>query len=585
MSHKPDPNKLINLTVDGIPVTVPEGTTILEAARKVNVEIPVLCYHPDLSVRAACRLCVVECNGGKKLKAACANDVWEGLSVVTDNARIREIRRTVLELILADHPHDCLNCVRNGTCELQALAERFDIREPLFDPDPSQKPVAVDTDTLVRDMAKCVKCGRCVIACQEVQTVQAINTAHRSVDYQIDLPYGRQLMDAPCVYCGKCVAVCPVGALYESDWTDRVRKAIDDPEQHVIVQTAPAVRVALGDAFGLPSGNISTGKMVSALKRLGFDKVFDTDFAADLTIMEEGHELLHRLQNKGTLPMVTSCCPGWITFAEVYYPDLLDNLSSCKSPQQMFGAIAKTYYAQKAGIDPKNVTVVSIMPCVAKKFECQRPEMNDSGYRDVDIVLTTRELARMIKKAGLNFNSLPESNYDSIMGDSTGAAVIFGASGGVMEAALRTVYEVVTGEELACVDFKDVRGYEGVKEAEVDLKGTKVKVAVVNGLANARKLMDAVRKGESDATFIEVMSCPGGCSGGGGQPYGNSRITKERMAGLYEIDQSLPKRKSHQNPEIIEVYEEYLGKPLGEKSHHLLHTHYSHSGKNHWKNK
>ncbi|MDR1111500.1 MAG: [FeFe] hydrogenase, group A [Deltaproteobacteria bacterium] len=580
--HKPDPSKSVNLTIDGLPVTVPEGTTILEAARKLGIYIPVLCDHPDLHKRAVCRICVVECDGGGKLKAACANDVWEGVKVVTNSPKIQAIRKTIVELILADHPQDCLTCIRNQKCELQALAIQFGLKELTFPKADVVSRPNIDTNTLVRDMAKCVKCGRCVDVCQEIQGVKAINTAHRSVAYEITTPYDQELIEGPCVYCGQCAAVCPVGAIYENDQTDTVWKAIDDPERHVVVQTAPAVRVALGDEFGLPKGAITTGKMATALRRLGFTKVFDTDWSADVTILEEGNELLHRLKNGGKLPMITSCSPGWINFCEVFYPDLLGHLSTCKSPQQMFGALVKTYYPKISGVDPSKISSVSIMPCTAKKFEAQRPEMNSSGFQDVDVVLTTRELARMIKLAGLDFAMLPETPFDQLMGDSTGAAVIFGTSGGVMEAALRTVYEVVTGEALAPLDLEAVRGHQGLKTVDVDLKGTKVKIMVANGLANARLVMDSIREGKCDATFIEIMCCPGGCVGGGGQPYGNSQIKLQRKDGLYQADQALPIRKSHDNPEVKALYENYLGQPLGEKSHHLLHTHYSSSGKNHW---
>ncbi|MDR2386371.1 MAG: [FeFe] hydrogenase, group A [Deltaproteobacteria bacterium] len=580
--HKPDPSKSVNLTIDGLPVTVPEGTTILEAARKLGIHIPVLCDHPDLHKRAVCRVCVVECDGAGKLKAACANDVWEGVKVITNSPKIQAIRKTIVELILADHPQDCLTCIRNQKCELQSLALQFGLKDLTFPRSDVESRPNIDTNTLVRDMGKCVKCGRCVDVCQEVQSVRAINTAHRSLEYEVTTPYDQELIEGPCVYCGQCAAVCPVGAIYENDQTALVWKAIDDPERHVVVQTAPAVRVALGDEFGLPKGAITTGKMATALRRLGFTKVFDTDWSADVTILEEGNELLHRLQNGGKLPMITSCSPGWINFSEVFYPDLLDHLSTCKSPQQMFGALVKTYYAQISGVDASKITSVSIMPCTAKKFEAQRPEMNSSGYQDVDVVLTTRELARMIKMAGLDFEQLPETPFDQLMGDSTGAAVIFGTSGGVMEAALRTVYEVVTGEALAPLDLEAVRGHQGLKTVEVDLKGTKVKIMVANGLANARLVMDSIRAGTCDATFIEVMCCPGGCVGGGGQPYGNSQIKLERKDGLYKADKQLPLRKSHDNPEVKALYENYLGAPLGEKSHHLLHTHYSTGGKNHW---
>ena len=583
MSHyKPDPNKNVNLTIDGLAVTVPEGTTILAAARKAGIHIPSLCDHPDLGRRSVCRLCVVECDGGGKLKAACAHDVWEGAQVVTNNARIVNTRRMVLELLLANHPQDCLTCIRNKKCELQTLAEQFGIRGSPFRREalPSRPP-EVESKTLVRDMNKCVKCGRCVEACQEGQTVRAINTSRRSVHYGITTPYDHTLIDGPCVYCGQCAAVCPVGAIYENDETNEVWAAIHDSERHVVVQTAPAVRIALGDEFGLPPGTVTTGKMVSALKRIGFDQVFDTDFSADLTIMEEGHELLDRIKHGGVLPMITSCSPGWINFAEAFYPDLLDHLSTCKSPQQMFGALVKTYYPQVSGVDAARITSVSIMPCVAKKFEARRPGMDSSGFRDVDVVLSTRELARMIKLAGIDFTNLPESPYDSLMGDSSGAGAIFGASGGVMEAALRTVYEVQTGQSLDAPDFIEVRGQKGIKAAEVDLDGTKVKVLVANGLSNARKIMDSIRAGECDAAFVEIMSCPGGCIGGGGQPYGDSRIKERRMEGLYRIDQSLPVRKSHENRGVQALYERFLGKPLGEKSHHLLLTHYSADSKKH----
>ncbi|MCL2029451.1 MAG: NADH-dependent [FeFe] hydrogenase, group A6 [Deltaproteobacteria bacterium] len=573
----------VNLTIDGLPVTVPKGTTILEAARTLGIHIPVLCDHPDLGWRAICRLCVVECDGGKKLNAACANYVSEGQKVVTNNARIYDTRKMIVEMILAEHPQECLTCIRNQNCELQNLALQFGIKELTLPHEPKAIPVDVDTKTLVRDMSKCVKCGRCVYVCQETQSVRAINTAHRSLEYEITTAYNLPLLDGPCVYCGQCTAVCPVGAITENDQTDEVWAALDNPERHVVVQTAPAVRVALGDEFGLPKGAVTTGKMVTALKRLGFDKVFDTDFTADLTIIEEGHELLHRLQSGGKLPMVTSCSPGWINFCEVFYPDLVEHLSSCKSPQQMFGALAKTYYPKVSGVEAAKITSISIMPCTAKKFEAQRPEMASSGFQDVDVVLTTREFARMIRSAGIDFEALPESQFDSLMGDSTGAAVIFGTSGGVMEAALRTVYEVVTKETLPSVDFNDVRGHQGVKEATVDLKGTKVKVVVANGLSNARQIMDSIRQGKCDAAFVEIMCCPGGCVGGGGQPFGNSRVKLQRMDGLYEADRALPLRKSHDNPEVKALYEKFLGQPLGEKSHHLLHTHYSTTGKNHWK--
>lgn len=571
-----NPNNQVTVTIDGLQVTVPEGTTILEAAKQAGVIIPTLCHHPDLKPRATCRVCIVEVRGQRRFQTACNTPVAEGNEIYTNNKAVREARKTVLELILADHPQDCLKCVRNQKCELQNLANEYQIREVPFVRAEKKLPIEDGNPSIVRDMNKCVKCGRCVEVCQEVQQVAAINTAHRSGEYGISTAFGEQLADSPCVFCGQCIAVCPVGALTEKNDTAKVWEALDNPELHVVVQTAPAVRVALGEEFGMAPGSIATGKMVAALKRLGFNKVFDTNFTADLTILEEGNELLQRLKEGGTLPMLTSCSPGWINYIEKFYPELLPHVSSCKSPQQMFGALAKTYYAEKAGISPDKIFVVSIMPCTAKKYECTRPEMRSSGYQDVDVVLTTRELAQMIKQASLDVDALPEEEYDAPLGISTGAAVIFGASGGVMEAALRTVYEVVTGQELADVDFKMVRGLEGIKEAEVDLAGTKVKIAVANGLGNAKTLLEKIKAGECAYHFIEIMCCPGGCIGGGGQPLGTTMAIKQkRLEGTYEIDRNLKLRKSHENPAVAKLYEEFLEKPLGHKSHELLHTHYT----------
>ncbi|HEY3424063.1 MAG TPA: NADH-dependent [FeFe] hydrogenase, group A6 [Negativicutes bacterium] len=577
--HKADPNKNVTLTIDGISVTVPEGTLILDAAKKIGINIPVLCYHPDLKVRATCRVCLVELKGQKKLRTACGNEVWEGAEFITTSKAVREARKTVLELILADHPQDCLQCIRNGSCELQQLASDFGITNTVFKETEcaqSKLPIEDGNPAIVRDPNKCVKCGRCVEVCQEVQTVGAINTAHRSTHYEVTTAFDKPLDEGTCIFCGQCVAVCPVGALYEKDDTAKVWAALENPEMHVVVQTAPAIRVALGEDFGMAAGSITTGKMVASLRRLGFDKVFDTNFSADVTILEEGNELLERLKNGGALPLITSCSPGWVNFVEKFYPELLPNVSSCKSPQQMFGALAKTYYAEKAGISPDKIFVVSIMPCTAKKYECARPEMNSSGYQDVDVVLTTRELARMIKQSYINFENLPDEKFDEPLGISTGAAVIFGTSGGVMEAALRTVYEVVTGQTLANLDFEIVRGFEGVKEAEVDLAGTKVKVAVANGMKNARVLLEKIKTGEVVYHFVEIMGCPTGCIGGGGQPYGTTCTTKEsRMQSMYEIDRDSEIRQSHKNPAVTQLYEDFLGKPLGHKSHKLLHTHYT----------
>jgi len=573
--HASDPNKIVNVTIDGIPVSCPETTLILDAAKLAGIDIPVLCYHPDLKVRATCRVCVVEVKGQRKLKTACGNEVWDGAEFITNSPSVHQARKDVLELILAEHPQDCLQCVRSTSCELQKLARDFGISKPLFKNEPKKIPIEDSNGAIVRDMSKCVKCGRCVEMCQEVQTVGAINTAHRSIEYEVTTAFNRPLQDTTCVYCGQCISVCPVGALYEKDDTEKVWQALGNEEKHVVVQVAPAVRVALGEEFGMDPGSITTGKMVAALRRIGFDKVFDTDFSADVTIMEEGSELLERMSQGGTLPLITSCSPGWVNFVEGFYPELLPNVSTCKSPQQMFGALVKTYYPQKAGIDASKIVSVSIMPCVAKKRESARPEMNSSGYRDVDFVLTTRELARMIKQSGFDFTKLANEEFDDPMGISTGAAVIFGTSGGVMEAALRTVYEVVTGKELANVDFKDIRGLTGVKEAEVDLDGTKVKVAIANGLKNARVILDKIKAGECDYQFVEIMCCPGGCIGGGGQPWGTTTATKEaRMAGLYQVDSEKPVRQSHKNPAVKALYDEFLGKPLGHKSHELLHTHY-----------
>lgn len=577
MQHIKNANNEVTLKIDGVSVTVPEGTLIIDAAKKVGVQIPVLCYHPDLAVRATCRVCLVEIKGQKKLKTACSNEVWEGAEIITNSKVVRDTRKTVLELILASHPQDCLQCIRSGNCELQQLATTFGIGKPVFESaiHGEKLPIEEENPSVVRDANKCVKCGRCVAVCQEIQGVGAINTANRSREYEISTAYDKKLEGSPCVFCGQCIAVCPVGALYEKNNIDEVWEALDDEEKHVIVQVAPAVRVALGEEFGMERGSISTGKMVTALRRLGFDKIFDTNFAADVTILEEGNELLERIQHHGVLPLITSCSPGWVNFVETFYPELLPHVSTCKSPQQIFGALAKTYYAQKAGISPDKIFVVSIMPCTAKKYESSRPEMNDSGYRDVDIVVTTRELARMIKEAGIEFRALEDENFDDPMGISTGAGAIFGTTGGVMEAALRTVYEMVTGQELKQLDFEVVRGLTEIKEAEINLNGLKVKVAVANGLRNARLLMEKIKAGECDYTFIEIMGCLGGCIGGGGQPITSQAGTKgNRMEGLYQIDRDSVIRQSHKNPAVIQLYEDFLGKPLSHKSHTLLHTHY-----------
>ncbi len=571
--------KNVKIKIDNIDLVVPEGTTILEAAKKVNINIPHLCYHPDQSIKANCRLCVVDVSGSKKLTAACSSYVFEGMEVQTNTRKVRDMQKGILELILANHDQDCLKCLRNGNCELQALCQRFNISRTNLEDTVDALPLDNTNPSLVRDSAKCVKCNRCVEACQKGQEVHVLTHSHRSVHYNITPAYEAPLEETFCVFCGQCAAVCPVGAIVEKDDTARVWDAIYDPKKHVIVQVAPAVRVALGDAFNLPKGTIVTGKLVSALRRLGFDKIFDTNFTADLTILEEGNELIKRVKEGGTLPMITSCSPGWINFIEGRYDHLLDHLSTCKSPQQMFGALSKSYYAEKMGIDPKNIYTVSIMPCTAKKYEAQRPEMVTGGVQEVDLVLTTRELARMISSAGIDFVGLEEDQFDNPFGIGTGAGQIFGATGGVMEAALRTVYEVLTGKGLPSLDFTDVRGLRGIKEATIKINDLDVKIAVAHGLGNAKVLLKQIEKGESPYHFIEVMACPGGCIGGGGQPIKSTMDVKEkRVKAIYQIDQDLPLRKSHKNPDVMKLYEDYLGEPLGHKSHELLHTHYHSRG-------
>ncbi|WP_227765792.1 NADH-dependent [FeFe] hydrogenase, group A6 [Zhaonella formicivorans] len=567
---------LVTLTIDNRKVEIEQGATILEAAKKAGINIPTLCYMEEINEIGACRVCVVEVQGARTLQASCVTPVADGMVVSTSSKRVRAARKANVELLLSNHPQDCLTCKRNQNCELQKLAHDLGIREIRYKGAMTEFAVDDSTPALVRDPQKCVLCRRCVAVCEKVQSVKAIMPLNRGFNTVIAPAFQDKLIDVACVECGQCTLVCPTGALVEKDYTQEVWNALADPGKHVIVQTAPATRVAIGEYFGQEPGTVSTGQMVAALRQLGFDKVFDTDFTADLTIMEEGHELIQRLTQGGTLPMITSCSPGWIKFIEHFYPELLPHLSTCKSPQQMFGALAKTYYAEKVGIPAENIVVVSIMPCTAKKFECQRSEMTDSGYQDVDYVLTTRELAAMIKEAGIDFNLLPEEEYDDPLGISTGAGVIFGATGGVMEAALRTAYEVVTEKELPSLDFKELRGLEGVKEAEVDLEGTKIKVAITNGLSNARKILEKIKAGEADYQFIEVMCCPGGCIGGGGQPIPtDTEVRLKRIAGIYQADVDMPLRKSHENPGVLQLYKEFLEKPLGEKSHHLLHTHYT----------
>jgi NADP-reducing hydrogenase subunit HndD len=567
----------IKVTVDNIPVEVPNGSTVLEAARKAGIYVPTLCHVDGHKPLGACRVCLVEVEGGRGLQASCALPATDGMVVRTNTKRVHDARKTVVELMLSAHAQDCNTCFRNLNCELQQIAKRLGIQENRFMGEMPPKVVDKSSPSVVRDSSKCILCRRCVTVCHEVQSVGQLFPVERGFETVIAPAAKKNLGEVACVACGQCISACPVGALREVSHIDRVWAALADPEKTVVVQTAPAVRAAIGEEFGMPAGSLVTKKMVAGLRRLGFDKVFDTDFTADLTIMEEGNELLQRLKTGGTLPMITSCSPGWIKFIEHFYPELLPHLSSCKSPQQMFGALAKSYYAEKIGVKPENMYVVSIMPCTAKKLEAGREEMSvNEGIPDVDAVLTTREAAQMMREMGVEFQNLPDEEFDAPLGISTGAAVIFGATGGVMEAALRTVYEVVTGEELADVNFTAVRGLQGVKEATVKVGDLDVKVAVASGLSNARKLMDLMMEGKADYHFIEIMCCPGGCIGGGGQPIPtNDEIRRKRIEAIYREDEGLPIRKSHQNPAVIALYEEYLGEPLGHKSHKLLHTKYT----------
>lgn len=569
----------ITLTINGQSVTADQGMTVLEAAQSAGIYIPTLCYHPDLRTEGVCRICVVDVEGQKLLQPACAFPVADGMSITTHSPRVRDARRMIVELLLANHPQDCLTCSRNQKCELQKLAKELGIAEVRFRGERKTYEEDSSSASVIRDPEKCILCKRCVRVCHELQSVGTLSASGRGWDTTIGPSNGMTLVEAVCVNCGQCINRCPTGALREKDATQGVWAAIHDPSKHVVVQTAPAVRAAIGEEFGMP-GRV-TKKMVTALKMLGYDKVFDTDFTADLTIMEEGTELITRVKTGGVLPQITSCSPGWIKFIEHFYPELLPHLSSCKSPQQMFGTLAKTYYAQKSGIDPKNIVSVSIMPCTAKKFECDRPEMTDSGYKDVDYVLTTREAAQMMKEAGIDLPNLPDSEYDDPLGMSTGAAVIFGATGGVMEAAIRTAYAVLTGTELEDVNIKAVRGMEGVREAEVPVGDVvTLKAAVAHGLANAREVLDGIKSGRfADYHFIEIMCCPGGCIGGGGQPVPtNLDIRKKRAEATYEEDEAMPIRKSHENPAVMTLYKEFLTEPLSHKSHELLHCKYTPRG-------
>ena len=590
--------KTVNVRINGSDYSVPSGATILDACKRAGISVPTLCYLQDVAKNASCGVCVVEVKGVKSLVRSCTACVREGIEIVTNSARIRDARKTNVELLLANHPKECLSCVRNQNCELQEIAAELGVMHDRF----VQTKKRMDCDTtslsLVRDPNKCILCGRCIAVCANVQTVHAIAASGRGIRTKISTYMEKGLGNVACTNCGQCALVCPTAAIVERDDTDEVFEELLDPEKVVVVQTAPAIRVGIGEAMGMAPGSLVTGQMVAGLRRLGFSKVFDTQFTADLTIVEEAHELVHRITNKGALPMITSCSPGWIKFAEHFFPDSLDHLSTCKSPQQMFGALAKTYYAAKMNIDPRKMVVVSVMPCTAKKYEARRPEMmsafdhwkekrawsSEDAFYDIDYVLTTRELARMFKESGIQFDTLPVEEFDSPLGESTGAAVIFGATGGVMEAALRTAYEVVTGKTLTDINFASVRGMEGIKEAEVDLNGKKLKVAVAHTLGNARKLLEQIQRGESPYAFIEVMTCPGGCLGGGGQPIPTTwEIRKQRAESIYAEDLGKTIRKSHENPQIITLYKESLKAPLGDLSHHLLHTTYQKRGVFVWK--
>ncbi len=573
-------DNLISLTIDNIKIEVPAGTTVLEAAKCAGINIPTLCFLKDINAIGACRMCVVD-TGARSLQAACVLPVSEGMNVKTNTPEIREYRKTLLELVLSTHEQKCLSCIRSTSCELQKLCLELGVTNGnRYAGKQTDYEVDDISPSIVRDNSKCILCRRCIAVCTQIQHIGVIGAFKRGFNTTVASPWDMKLNEMSCINCGQCIVNCPVGALYEKDETELVWDMLKDPQKHVAVQPAPAVRAALGEEFGLPMGTSVTGKMVTALKRLGFDKVFDTDFGADLTIMEEANELVQRIKSEGVLPMITSCSPGWIKYCETYYPDFIPNLSSCKSPHEMLGAVIKSYYSKIAGIPVDRIATVSVMPCTAKKFEADRPELTNNGYADVDAVITTRELARMIKEAGIDFVNLPDSDFDTILGESTGAGVIFGATGGVMEAALRTAYEKMTGQTLTDVNFTAVRGIQGIKEAEIDIGNQKVSVAVASGIGNASQLLDQIRKGEKNYLFIEVMACPGGCVNGGGQPIVSANykllhdIRSERAKALYREDEEKPVRKSHENQEIKQLYANFLEYPGSHIAHELLHTHY-----------
>lgn len=562
--------------IDKKEVSVPEGTTILQAAKLLNINIPTLCYHPDQNVKANCRICLVEIKERNSLVTACSTPVWEGAQIATNSKRVLDARKSVLELILANHQQDCLKCIRNGSCELQDICRQFNLRDSDLSSIAQRYPLDNTNPSVVRDRSKCIKCNRCVEMCETTQGIGALCHSHRSSNLTVGTAYNETLEKSNCIYCGQCTTVCPVGALYEKDDTEKVWEILNEAHKHVIVQVAPSIRVSVGDEFNMPAGENVTGKMVASLRRMGFDKVFDTNFAADLTIMEEGNELVERIEKNGVLPMITSCCPGWINYAEIYSPSILKNLSSCKSPQQMFGAISKSYYSEKFGISPEDIVTVSIMPCTAKKYEANREEMKTNGVKEVDFVLTTREFARMINTANIDFRNIKEEEFDSPLGTASGAGALFGATGGVMEAALRTAYTLLTNKKLENIEFKEVRGMKGVKEAVININDVPIKIAAVHGISNVKNIIEQIENGTVEYSFIEVMACVGGCVGGGGQPVGSTLKSKEkRLEQIYRIDGRKDIRESHKNPEIIKLYSEYLGKPMSGLSHKLLHTKYS----------
>lgn len=574
-------DELIKLTIDDKEVEVKKGTTILEAARQADVDIPTLCFLKDINEVGDCRMCIVEIEGRRGFVPSCVQKAEEGMIVHTNTPDVVDARRVILELIISNHKVECLTCTRSGNCELQDLAKKFNIRDIDFEGEIIEHEIDDVSPSIVRDFSKCILCRRCVATCKNVQKIGAIDCVNRGFESCVSTVGNKSLNDVNCTFCGQCIQSCPTGALHEKETIDEVWDKLKDPEAYVVVQTAPAVRAALGEEFGMDIGTNATGKMVTALKRLGFDKVFDTNTGADFTIMEEANEFIERFSNKdAVLPMITSCSPGWVKYIEMNYPELLPHLSTCKSPHQMFGALIKTYFAEKEKIDPSKIYVVSVMPCIAKKFERTREEMKNNGLSDVDNVITTRELARMIKQANIEFTKLEDTEFDSPMGEATGAAAIFGTTGGVMEAALRTAQDTLTGKDLDKIDFKSVRGGEGIKKATVNIADNEIKVVAASGLANAQKILEEIKSGKADYQFVEIMACPGGCVMGGGQPIKNSKIRAEvdvrslRANCLYSIDEQSTIRKSHENPVIKKIYKEFLKKPGSEISHKLLHTHY-----------